>query len=172
MKKFLALNLAILTLISLTACQKVSDWEAQKAKTAEEEVTAETTESTKATETTTPATDTEAVTDPAPVIPTPEAEEPAPVPQETKTFNITAREFEFTPNTISVNEGDKVVVNLTSEDIAHGFAVTEYDISEIVPAGTTKVIEFTANKKGTFTFKSPVDYTEEHPEMTGNLLVN
>lgn len=152
MKKFLPLTLALLTLLSLTACQKVEDWEAQKAKAPVEEVKTETA--------------------PTPVIPTPPAPEPVVVPQETKTFNITAKEFGFTPNTISVNEGNEVVVNFTSEDIAHGFAVTEYGISEIVPAGTTKVIEFTADKKGTFTFKSPVEYEVAHPEMTGNLIVN
>jgi nitrosocyanin len=168
MKKPLAIAITALLLTSLTACQKVEDWENQKTKAAEETATEEITtpETTK--------TETPAVTEPAIETTTPEVtavEEPAPI-QEIKTFNITAKQFEFIPNTISVNEGDKVVINLTSEDVMHGFAVTEYGISQTVEAGQTATIEFTADKKGIFTFKCPVDCGEGHTEMIGNLIVN
>lgn len=199
MKKHLAIAITALLLMSLTACQKVEDWENQKTKTTEEttieeKTTENTAEETKEeikedekktteesiteetpTEETTPTTD-PSTTDTTSDTPTEEnpvtTEEPTATIQEVKTFNITARQFEFTPNTISVNEGDKVVINLTSEDTEHGFAVTEYNISEIVTAGQTITIEFTADKKGTFTFKCPVNCGEGHTEMVGNLIVN
>ena len=190
MKKLTALLFSIVFLTSFTACQKVEDWENQKTKATEtteetdtkteevktEETTSTEPETTEDTETKeeTPTTDsasTESSTETPAIEPTDSTEETAST-QEIKTFNITAKQFEFTPNTISVNAEDKVVVNLTSEDVAHGFAVTEYNISEIVPAGTTKVIEFTADKKGTFTFKCPVDCGEGHMDMIGNLIVN
>ena len=179
MKKPLAIVIIALLLTSLTACQKVEDWENQRTKAAEETAKEEiaTPETTKpetpvVTEPTTPEVTTPEVT--TPEVTTPEVtvvKEPV-LAQEIKTFNITAKQFEFTPNTISVNEGDRVVINLTSEDVIHGFAVTEYGISQTVEAGQTVVIEFNADKKGTFTFKCPVDCGEGHAEMVGNLIVN
>lgn len=168
MKKLATLLFSIIFLTSFTACQKIEDWENQKSKTADEtnqEVTEE-----EASEEEEKATTEETVTEET-TTETPATEEPAKV-QEVKTFNITAKQFEFTPNTISVNEGNKVVVNLTSTDVDHGFAVTEYGISETVTAGETKTIEFTADKKGTFTFKCPVPCGEGHMDMIGNLIVN
>ncbi|HPU94743.1 MAG TPA: cupredoxin domain-containing protein [Candidatus Gracilibacteria bacterium] len=177
MKKLATLLFSIIFLTSFTACQKVEDWEKQKTPAVEEQITEQTEDETKpeeeiSTEETTPSTEENSATeDPQSASEIQPTEESQPV-QETKTFNITARQFEFSPNTISVNEGDKVVVNLTSEDVAHGFAITEYAINETAPAGTTRIIEFTANKKGTFTFRCPVPCGEGHADMVGNLIVN
>ena len=158
MKKLFLIGILLLSLVFLsTACQKKEDWEKQKTSNKETSsidglaIDQETKENSSSIE---------------PKI------NSIPQIQEVKNFNIVASQNDYTPNTISVNKGNKVVINLTSEDVAYGFAITEYNISEIIPAGTTRTIEFIANKQGIFKFKNSVKTSNNHLEMAGNLIVN
>lgn len=71
--------------------------------------------------------------------------------------------FHGTSNAVYVNLGDTVRFRVTSIDDAyaagvekgakdHAFNIDEYDIQREVPAGQTIVVEFLADKRGTFTF--------------------
>ena len=91
---------------------------------------------------------------------------------ETKEFTMTANEFAFVPETITVNEGDKVVLYITSVDVDHGISIPEFDVSENLPVGKTTTVEFIADKKGTYSFFCNVFCGEGHKEMTGTLVVN
>lgn len=53
---------------------------------------------------------------------------------EVKEFNITLRRYHFIPPTIEVNQGDRVRINLMSEDVEHGFYLDGYDINTKVSA--------------------------------------
>lgn len=81
----------------------------------------------------------------------------------------------FSPNTIEVNQGDKVTIYITnieqSRDESHGFAIDEYNISIVTEPGATKIVEFIAKKKGVFPFYCTVFCSAMHEEMQGNLLV-
>ena len=91
---------------------------------------------------------------------------------ETKEFNITAKQFEFSPSTITVNKGDTVIVNITSQDVQHGFALPDFGVNETVDAGQTTRIEFVADKSGEFTFFCSVFCGSGHSTMKGKLVVN
>lgn len=94
------------------------------------------------------------------------------VPVETvKTFEITAKTFSFEPNTITVNKGDTVKLIVTSVDVDHGIGIKEYNIRQNVIAGKTEIIEFIADKQGTFTFYCSVYCGESHKAMKGQLIV-
>jgi cytochrome c oxidase subunit 2 len=69
---------------------------------------------------------------------------------ETKTFQLTAQSYEFLPDTIRVNQGDKVILNITAIDKEHGFGIKKMNISQSLPKGKTVTIEFVAEKKGEF----------------------
>jgi cytochrome c oxidase subunit II len=69
---------------------------------------------------------------------------------ETKTYQITAQSYEFLPDTIRVNQGDKVILNITAIDKDHGFGIKAMDINQRLPKGKTVTIEFVAEKKGEF----------------------
>ena len=84
---------------------------------------------------------------------------------------MTAKKFEFSPSTITVNKGDKVKIKITSTDVNHGFAIPEYGVSQKVDFGKTEVIEFTADKSGEFTFFCNVFCGSGHKEMKGKLIV-
>ena len=90
---------------------------------------------------------------------------------ETKTFTMTAQDFAFTPSEIRVKQGDRVVITITSTDVKHGFAIPDYGISEELNPGEDVVVDFIADKIGTFTFRCNVPCGAGHREMTGTLIV-
>ncbi|MEK6948749.1 MAG: cupredoxin domain-containing protein [Nanoarchaeota archaeon] len=100
------------------------------------------------------------------------AEEKSAVPaSNVKEFDMTARKWEFAPSTITVNEGDKVILNIKNEDVAHGFAIFEFDVNERLAPGETKKVEFTADKKGEYVFFCSVPCGTGHKNMKGKLIV-
>lgn len=88
-----------------------------------------------------------------------------------KEFDITAKQFEFIPSTIAVKKGDKVRLNVKSIDVAHGFSIPEFKVEESIKPGTTKTIEFVADKAGEFTFFCSVYCGTGHSGMKGKLIV-
>jgi len=90
---------------------------------------------------------------------------------EIKEFDMTAKQWEFTPSTITVNEGDTVRLNIKSEDVTHGFAISEFDVNERVLPGKTTIVEFVADKKGEYTFFCSVQCGSGHGGMRGKLIV-
>lgn len=111
---------------------------------------------------------------------------PAPTPEEpsqndtgeststsnVKEFSINARQWEFSPSSISVKKGDRVKLTITSFDVPHGFALPEYNIDELLAPGVTKTVEFTADKAGSFGFFCNVFCGSGHTNMKGMLIVS
>jgi cytochrome c oxidase subunit 2 len=91
---------------------------------------------------------------------------------ETKVIKITAQKYEFTPETINVNLGDKVVLEITATDTDHGFGLSAFDIDQNLPKRQTVRIEFVADKQGEFTFKCTNLCGWGHFGMTGKLIVS
>ncbi len=91
---------------------------------------------------------------------------------EAKVFDITAKQWEFVPGTIRVKKGDHVRLNIKTADVTHGFSLPEYGISQSINPGKTTVIEFTADKVGTFTFYCNVPCGSGHTSMKGMLIVS
>ena len=89
-----------------------------------------------------------------------------------KEFRIIAKQWEFIPRTIEVNQGDQVRLVITSVDVAHGYAIPGYGINERLIPGRETIIEFTADKKGTFTPYCSVSCGAGHSSMRGTLIVN
>ena len=90
---------------------------------------------------------------------------------ETKKFEMTAKKFEFVPSTIIVNRGDVVQLHITSTDVTHGFALSDFGINERLEPGERVTVEFVASKVGTFTFSCSVFCGPGHGGMKGQLIV-
>jgi len=88
-----------------------------------------------------------------------------------KEFSIVAKQWQFSPSKIEVNEGDSVVLNVRSVDVAHGIAIPAFGVNEYLSPGQTVRMEFVANKKGTFTFSCSVSCGVGHTGMIGKLIV-
>ncbi len=91
---------------------------------------------------------------------------------ETKTFQITAKNYEFQPAVINVDQGDRVVLEITSTEGHHGFGIDALNINEDLPQGKTVVVEFVADKKGEFTIKCTVFCGWGHSNMKARLVVS
>ncbi len=96
---------------------------------------------------------------------------PEEIKTETKEFNITAKKWQFEPSVITVNKGDKVRLVVKSIDVSHGLIISEFGINQELEPGETKIIEFTADKIGTFSFFCSVYCGSGHGEMKGSLIV-
>lgn len=88
-----------------------------------------------------------------------------------KEFDITAKRFDFTPSTITVNKGDKVKLRIKSIDVTHGFSLPGYGISRTLEPNKDVVVEFVADKAGSFEFRCNVFCGSSHSEMKGMLIV-
>lgn len=73
--------------------------------------------------------------------------------------------------TITVHKGQRVIIELRTLDITHGFAIDEYDIRVYILPGETVTVSFIADKEGTFTYYCNVFCGVGHPHMRGILQV-
>ncbi len=75
---------------------------------------------------------------------------PEPI-QQTKEFTIEESSFKLDPNTITVNQGDLVKITVINKGGSHNLFIEGYNQRvDITGTGTTQVMEFTADTKGTF----------------------
>ncbi len=91
--------------------------------------------------------------------------------QEKKEFNVEAFRYGYSPDTITVNKGDTVVIHATSRDVPHGFAIKEYGINARLEKGKTTDIKFVADKPGEFVIYCTVYCGPGHRNMKGKLIV-
>jgi cytochrome c oxidase subunit 2 len=84
---------------------------------------------------------------------------------------LKARQFSFSPDTIKVKQADKIRIIAESLDVAHGFAISEFNINATIERGKKTIIEFIANKKGQYDFVCSVYCGSGHSSMKGKLIV-
>ena len=101
-----------------------------------------------------------------------QAEEPEQeITPSVKEFDIIARKWDFEPSTLTVNEGDTVLLHIQSLDIAHGFRLSAFSVSKYLSPGQTIDVEFVADQKGTFQFACTVYCGSGHNNMKGQFIV-
>ena len=99
--------------------------------------------------------------------------EPATEPiREVKEFEMTARQWEFIPSTITVNKGDLVKLNIKSLDVTHGMALPDFGVNAVLNRGQETNIEFVADKEGVYSFFCSVQCGIGHGNMRGRIVVN
>ncbi len=86
----------------------------------------------------------------APVSKTPDS----PISQTTlKEFTVTGNNFSFTPSLITVQKGDRVKITFNNVNGFHDFRIDAFDASTSkTQSPTTEVLEFVADKTGSFEF--------------------
>lgn len=91
-------------------------------------------------------------------------------------IELTARAPEngnWYPQKISVDYGEDIKIYIRNIDtVSHGFALPDFEVAvNEIKAGTIVVVEFTADKKGTFPFMCTIWCSDRHLEMNGELIV-
>jgi nitrous-oxide reductase len=81
----------------------------------------------------------------------------------------------ITPETIEVEVGDEVTINLTNleraQDETHGFTVGQYNVHASIEPGKTVSVKFKADREGVFPYYCTEFCSALHLEMQGYLLV-
>jgi heme/copper-type cytochrome/quinol oxidase subunit 2 len=96
---------------------------------------------------------------------------PGAVHAATREITLDAMRFEYTPSRVQVNQGDRVIITLTTSDVVHGFYLDGYDLERRVEPGVAQQIAFTADKAGKFRYRCSVSCGPLHPFMIGELVV-
>lgn len=98
-------------------------------------------------------------------------------PAAPKVVEMKAYQYGWTPDVITVKQGQtvKLIITSTSEEnpafARHGLALEGYNINQILPVGETTAVEFVADKKGSFRFRCSVPCGSGHMSMIGTLVV-
>mgnify|MGYP001950936036 FL=1 len=82
-----------------------------------------------------------------------------------RSISIDAKWFEFNPNEIIVNQGEKVEITINNLDVDHGITIPELGLSG------NNFVSFTADKKGEFMFYCDNFCGEGHKDMIGKIVV-
>lgn len=84
---------------------------------------------------------------------------------------IEASSFQYAPETIHVNPGDHVTIDLVATDVVHGLYIDGYDLNVTADPGQTATLSFVADRTGSFRFRCSVTCGALHPFMIGKLNV-
>jgi len=86
-------------------------------------------------------------------------------------IQVSAKKYEFNPNTITVKKGEHVRLIITATDHDHGFKLDAFGINQKLKKGAPTTIEFTADKTGTFPFQCSEFCGLGHGKMKGKVVV-
>lgn len=88
-----------------------------------------------------------------------------------RVVEVRASRYKFEPDPIVVQFGEKVRLIVTSTDVSHGIAISEFNVNLSVPAGKIETVEFIADKKGEFPTHCSVYCGPDHAHMHGSFMV-
>lgn len=87
-------------------------------------------------------------------------------------IKMTVKRFEFSQKELRVKKGVPVVVEITSEDVPHGFSVPEFHArAEVVMPGKPTEVRFVPDKVGEFQYLCDIFCGTKHEELEGLLIV-
>ncbi len=89
-----------------------------------------------------------------------------------QTIEITAQDFEFTPDEIHVKQGTLVTLKLKSIDGHHGFGLKAFGIDVDLSEGAEQSVQFYAGEKGEFAFRCTHFCGIGHLSMNGTIDVD
>ena len=91
--------------------------------------------------------------------------------QAPRVIEVKAKKYDFEPSTIEVQQGERVVLRVTSTDRLHGIGIKKFGVSKEVPKGETVDVEFVASSAGTYKVLCTEDCGKGHDDMVGTLVV-
>lgn len=70
--------------------------------------------------------------------------------QEPRVVDVTAKRYEFAPNTVMLKKGETVKLRFHSEDVTHGVFSRQLKIDETIEPGKTVEVTITPQTPGTY----------------------
>ncbi len=88
-----------------------------------------------------------------------------------RVVRVTAQRYRFEPTPIVVRQGEKVRLEVTSQDVTHGFGLSDFGIGRELAPHKTEIIEFAADKPGHHAIHCTHFCGLGHMGMRGDLVV-
>jgi cytochrome c oxidase subunit 2 len=93
--------------------------------------------------------------------------------QTTKEVEMTAKKYEFSPGTVDVQAGTKIIFKIKALDREHGFEIENVKDSCVkIKKGETATVEYLAEKPGTVEFRCCVRCGFGHGKMKGKIVIH
>ena len=87
------------------------------------------------------------------------------IKEDVKEITLQASRFQYSPDTVTVNKGDKVIITIENLDTMHGIRIPDFNVRG------EEGVEFIADKTGEFEFYCAVFCGDNHKEMKGKLII-
>lgn len=68
----------------------------------------------------------------------------------TRTIEVHAKRYAFSPAEITIKKGEPVKLALTSDDVTHSLVIPELNVRELIKKGQTTEVTITPPKEGDF----------------------
>jgi len=88
-----------------------------------------------------------------------------------RNIKISARKFAFKPNHITIVKGEKIVLELTSIDMLHGFSIPDWNLRTDILPNQTATLTLNPDQEGEFVFLCDNFCGEGHETMSGKITV-
>ena len=86
-------------------------------------------------------------------------------------LRVTMRKFAIDPAVIHVKQGSNVVLDVSTQDVQHGFHVPELGINEPVQPGSPSEIPLDTSRKGEFKAECSIICGPGHDDMQAKIVV-
>jgi cytochrome c oxidase subunit 2 len=94
-------------------------------------------------------------------------------PQATKEVEMTAKKYEFSPSTVEVAAGTKIIFKIKALDRSHGFEIEGVKDSCVkIKKGETATVEYLAEEPGTVEFRCCSYCGFGHGGMKGKIVIH
>jgi cytochrome c oxidase subunit 2 len=86
-------------------------------------------------------------------------------------IKITAKKFEYSPNSIKIKKGIPVILELTSLDKLHGFNCPKLGVRTNIEPGKVSRVRILAQRAGVYEFHCDIFCGDGHEDMYGKIIV-
>jgi cytochrome c oxidase subunit 2 len=88
-----------------------------------------------------------------------------------RVIRVTARKFEFVPETIELKQGEPVVLEFTTADVLMGFNAPDFKVRADIAPGQVARVRLAPDRAGEFEFFCDNFCGEGHETMSGKIRV-
>jgi len=85
--------------------------------------------------------------------------------------HVTMKKFAIEPAVIRVKQGSNVVLDVSTQDVQHGFQVPELGINEPIQLGRPAEIPLDTSRKGQFSVQCSIICGPGHDDMQAKIVV-